>query len=406
MCKAHPEVSKKARSHGDDLRGASQLAVEATRGVSELVQAIQIESAAGPAILGRPLEGPAKLFTGIVHGMVRGITSVVGATIDVALEHLAPLLGASVPGVEREAILGALNGVLGDYLVTTKNPLAIQMRLRSGGEGLELTPEALRAVFPAATSKLVVLLHGSCATDLMWLRNTHDHGVAIAADLGASPIYLHYNSGLHISANGRELAGLLEQLVAAWPIAVTQLVLIGHSMGGLVARSACHVGEDANHSWRHRLDALVTIGAPHHGAPLERGGSSVQLLLGVSRFSAPFARLARVRSAGITDLRYGNVLDEHWEGRDRFEIHDDPRRVIALPEKVRCFALAGSLSREPGPNLRGDGMVPVDSALGEHAMPTLALAFPEVNKRIVYSTGHLDLLDPPVYDIIRAWLVS
>ena len=84
-------MSKKARSHGDDLCGASQLAVEATRGVSELVQAIQIESASGPAILGRPLEGPAKLFTGIVHGVVRGITSVVGATIDVALEHLAPL---------------------------------------------------------------------------------------------------------------------------------------------------------------------------------------------------------------------------------------------------------------------------------------------------------------------------
>ncbi len=399
-------MSKKARSHGDDLRGASQLAVEATRGVSELVQAIQIESAAGPAFLGRPLEGPAKLVTGIVHGMVRGITSVVGATIDVALERLAPVLGASVPGAEREAILGALNGVLGDYLVETKNPLAIPMRLRSGGHALELTPEALRAAFPAATGTLVVLLHGSCATDLMFLRNSHDHGVAIAADLGASPIYVHYNSGLHISANGRELAGLLEQLVAAWPVAVTQLVLVGHSMGGLVARSACHVGEEADHSWRGRVDALVTLGAPHHGAPLERGGSWVHLLLGVSRFSAPFARLARVRSAGITDLRYGNVLDEHWEGRDRFDVHDDPRNLIALPEGVRCFALAGSLSSEPTATLRGDGMVPVDSALGEHATPALALAFPAVNKRILFSTGHLDLLDPPAYEIIRAWLAS
>ncbi len=399
-------MSKKTRSHGDDLRGASQLAIEATRGVSELVQAIQIESAAGPAILGRPLEGPAKLVTGLVHGVVRGITSMVGATIDVALERLAPLLGASVPGVEREAILGALNGVLGDYLVERKNPLAISMRLRSGGEPLELTPESLRAAFPAATSKVVVLVHGSCATDLMWLRNGHDHGVAIAADLGATPVYVHYNSGLHISANGRELAGLLEQLVAAWPIAVTQLVLIGHSMGGLVARSACHVAEDARHSWRGRLDALVTLGAPHHGAPLERGGSWAHLLLGVSRFSAPFARLARVRSAGITDLRYGSVLDEHWEGRDRFEIHDDPRQMIALPEGVRCFALAGSLSSEPSANLRGDGMVPVASALGEHTTSTLALVFPAVHKRIAYSTGHLDLLDPPVYDILRAWLAS
>jgi len=401
-----PCVSKKTRSHGDDLRGASQLAIEATRGVSELVQAIQIESAAGPAILGRPLEGPAKLITGIVHGMVRGITSVVGATIDVALDRLAPVLGASVPGVEREAILGALNGVLGDYLVESNNPLAIPMRMRLNGEALELTPEALRVAYPAATSRVVVLVHGSCATDLMWLRNSHDHGVAIAADLGASPVYVHYNSGRHISANGRELAGLLEQLVAAWPVAVTQLVLIGHSMGGLVARSACHVGEDASHAWRSRLDALVTLGTPHHGAPLERGGHWVHLLLGVSRFSAPFARLARIRSAGITDLRYGNVLDEHWEGRDRFEVHDDPRRLIALPAGVRCFALAGSLSSEPGDRLRSDGMVPVESALGEHPTESLALGFPAANKRIAYSTGHLDLLAPPVYDAIRAWLVT
>lgn len=399
-------MSKKTRSHGDDLRGASQLAIEATRGVSELVQAMQVASTAGPAILGRPLEAPAKLVTGLVHGVVRGITTMVGATIDVALESLAPLLGRSVPGVEREAILGALNGVLGDYLVETKNSLAISMRLRSEGEPLELTREALRAAFPAATSKIVVLVHGSCATDLMWRRTNHDHGVAVAAALGATPIYVHYNSGLHVSANGRELASLLEQLVAAWPVAVTDLVLVGHSMGGLVARSACHVGEDADHAWRTRVDALVTLGAPHHGAPLERGGSWVHLLLGVSRFSSPFARLARVRSVGITDLRYGNVLDEHWEGRDRFDVHDDPRRMIALPEGVRCFAIAGSLSSGPGPNLRGDGMVPVESALGEHATGTLALAFPADHKRIAYSTGHLDLLDPPVCDVMRAWLAT
>lgn len=395
-------MSNKARSHGDDLRGASQLAIEATRGVMELVEQMQVATARGPALLGRPLERPAKLVTGVVYGAIKGITTLVGATIDVALERLAPLLGSSSPGIEREAVLGALNGVLGDYLHEQGNPLAIQMRLRTGGEPLELTPEALRARFPAAGGKLLVLVHGSCSTDQLWLRGGHDHGAALARDLGYTPIYVHYNSGLHVSTNGRLLAGLLSELVAAWPVPVERLDILGHSMGGLVARSACQIGDDAGHVWRSRLHTLVGIGVPHHGAPLERGGSWLHLLLGVSRFSAPFARLGRIRSAGITDLRYGNILDEHWQGRDRFEIHEDPRRALALPANVRCFALAGSLSTEHGEKMRGDGMVPIASALGTH--DTLSLEFPEPHRAIALGIGHIDLLGAATYDTIRGWL--
>ncbi len=395
-------MSKKARSHGDDLRGASQLAIEATRGVMELVEQMQVATASGPALLGRPLERPAKLVTGVVYGAIKGITTLVGATIDVALERLAPLLGASSPGVEREAVLGALNGVLGDYLHAQGNPLAIQMRLRSHGQPLELTTDALRAAFPDASGKILVLVHGSCSTDQLWLRRGHDHGVALARDLGYTPIYVHYNSGLHISTNGRLLAGLLSELVAAWPVAVERLDLLGHSMGGLVARSACQIGDDAGHTWRSHLHTLVGLGVPHHGAPLERGGSWLHLLLGVSRFSAPFARLGRVRSAGITDLRYGNILDEHWHGRDRFEIHDDPRRALALPANVRCFALAGTLSTEHGEKMRGDGMVPIASALGTH--DALSLEFPEPHRAIALGVGHIDLLGAATYDTIRNWL--
>ncbi len=390
------------RSHGDDLRGASQLAVEATRGVMELVEQMQVASVSGPAILGRPLERPAKLVTGVVYGVVKGVTQLVGSAIDLALEALAPLLGASAPGVEREAVQGALNGVLGDYLRETANPLAIEMGLRSGGVPLTLEPEALRAAFPAASGKLLVLVHGSSMTDRMWERGGHDHGAALARDLGFTPIYVRYNSGLHISTNGRDLSGQLAQLVAAWPVAVDELVLLGHSMGGLVARSACHFGEEAAQPWRERLRALVTIGTPHHGAPLERGGSWLHLLLGVSRFSAPFARLGRIRSAGITDLRFGNVLDEHWERRDRFAVGEDPRRTLSLPTNVRCFALAGTLSTAHGDKLRGDGMVPVESALGLHE--ALPLAFPEEHREIALGTGHLDLLGASVYETIRTWL--
>jgi pimeloyl-ACP methyl ester carboxylesterase len=398
-------MARKARSHVEDLRGASRLAVEATTGVTALVEAMHVTIASGPAILGQPLSIPARLATGLVYGTIKGVTQLVGAGIDLALAQLAPLLGSSVPGLEREVVAGVLNGVLGDYLADRANPLAIEMRLRHRGEPLELTADALRAALPHAGGKLVVLVHGSCMTDEQWTRNGTDPGAGLARDLGYTPVYLHYNSGLHISTNGRAFAALLEQLVAAWPVALDELVIIGHSMGGLVARSACHVGDEERHAWRARLGSLIMVGSPHHGAPLERGGNWIDLLLGISRYSAPLGKLGRIRSAGITDLRYGNVLDEHWHGRDRFAHGPDHRPTLELPAGVRCFAIAGTLSTAPGERLRSDGMVPVASALGTHASPGLHLDFPDDRRSIAFGTGHIDLLDDPaVYATIRGWL--
>src|SRR4051794_24031168 len=309
-----------------------------------LVEAMHATIAGGPAVLGQPLATPARLATRPVYGIMRGITQLVGGGIDLALAPLVPLLGARAPGFEHEVVLAALNGVLGDYLSGRGNPLAIAMRLRHAGEPLELAPEAMRRALPHASRKLVVLIHGLCMTDLQWTRGGHDHGAALSRDLGYTPIYAHYNSGRHISTNGQELAAQLEELVAAWPTELDELVIIGHSMGGLVARSACHAGERAGHRWRARLGSLITLGTPHHGAPLERGGHWVDRLLEVSRYSAPFGRLARIRSAGITDLRFGNVLDEHWQGADRFAQRSDRRAPLALPVGVACYAIAGTLA--------------------------------------------------------------
>ena len=398
-------MTRRTRSHVDDLRGASRLAIEATRGVMALVEAMHVTIASGPALLGQPLAKPAKLATGVVYGAIKGVTQLVGSGIDLALAQLGPLLGASAPGFEREVVVAVLNGVLGDYLEQQRNPLAIQMQLRHGGEPIELTPAGVGHVVPQARSKIVVLVHGSCMAESQWLRGGHDHGAALARELGYTPIYVHYNSGLHISTNGRYLAALLDQLVAAWPVELDELVLLGHSMGGLVARSAAHLGDAEGHTWREHLRALITLGAPHHGAPLERGGNWIDVLLGVSRYSAPFGRLGRIRSAGITDLRYGNVLDEHWQGRDRFELAADDRRPLALPTDVRCFAIAGTLSTEAGDRSTSDGMVPVTSALGIHATPALTLAFPEAHRSIAVATGHIDLLGAEaVYATIKSWL--
>jgi hypothetical protein len=399
-------VSRKTRSAVDDLRGASRLAVEATRSVTDLVEAMHHTIGGGPALLGRPLLGPTRLLTGPIYGGIRGVTRLVGAGIDRALAPLAPLFGEGAPGPERQAVLAALNGVLGDYLEASGNPLAIEMRLRHGGRPLELEAPALREAFPRAGGKLLVLVHGSCLDDRQWSRLGHDHGAALARDLGFTPVHLHYNSGLHVSTNGRAFAGLLERLVAGWPAPVDELVILAHSMGGLVARSACHAGEAAGHAWRARLRTLVCLGSPHHGAPLERGGHWVDLLLGVSRYSAPLARLGMIRSAGVTDLRFGNVLDEHWEGRDRFEHAGDVRRPLALPAGVQCFAVAATRTpRGAGGRQAADGLVPVDSALGRHRSPELTLGFPEAHQWIGFGMAHLDLLSrAEVYATIRAWL--
>jgi pimeloyl-ACP methyl ester carboxylesterase len=400
-------MTKHARNHADDLRGATSLAMEAIQGVTELIEAMHVTIASGPAILGQPFAGPVRAATRPVYAMIQGVMQLVGGGIDLALAQLVPVFGASSPGVEREAILAALNGVLGDSLLARDNPLAIEMRLRHGGQPLELTREALHRALPHATRKAVVLVHGLCMNDLQWTRRGHDHGSALARDLGYTPVHVHYNSGLHISTNGHQLAALLDQLVAAWPVALDELVLVGHSMGGLVARSACHAGDVAGHAWRPQLRALICLGSPHHGAPLERGGAWVDLILGLSHYSAPLARLGKIRSAGITDLRFGDVLDEHWRGFDRFAHREDRRLPCPLPAGVQCYAIAATRGSEADDLQASDGLVPVASALGLHATSELTVAFPDEHRWIALETDHIGLLGAAsVHEQLRSWLSS
>jgi pimeloyl-ACP methyl ester carboxylesterase len=397
-------MSKGARRHVDDLRAASDLAIAATRSVTQIVEDMHRTIASGPGILGRPLALPARVLTGLVYGHIRNVTGLVGKGLDTALAHAGPVLGESVPGPEREAVIAALNGVLGDYLVETESPLAISMSFRRQGVALPLEASALREAAPRAGGKILVLVHGSSMNDLQWKRLGHDHAAALEDALGLSPVYLHYNSGLHVSTNGMQLAALLEQLVRAWPTEVVEIDLLGHSMGGLVLRSACHLAERDSLEWRSKLRRLACLGTPHHGSPLERGGSVLHGLLEVVAYSAPLARLAQIRSAGVTDLRYGNVLDEHWEGRDRFARRADTRRPLPLPQEVACYAIAASTATAMIDELPGDGLVPVASALGKHKTRELTLAFPEAHQWVALGTNHLDLLDrAAVYAQLEEW---
>jgi pimeloyl-ACP methyl ester carboxylesterase len=398
-------TKKNARAHADDLRAASRLVIDATTGVTDVVEQMHRTIASGPKLLGAPLRRPVSAVTGLVYGGIRGVTRAVGFAIDRVLAQLGPMLGASTPGAERLAMQAALNGVLGDLLVETKSPLALTMQLCRNGEPLELTRQALGTSFPRAGQQLLVLVHGSSMNDLQWRRLGHDHGRALEADEGFLVVSLRYNSGLHVSTNGASLAGLLEQLCSAWPSTLRSVTLVTHSMGGLVARAACVEAERRGHAWRKILKSLVFLGTPHHGAPLERGGNWVETLLGVSRYSAPLAALGKLRSAGVTDLRCGSVIDEHWRGRDRFRLGRDHRSPVPLPAGVDCFTVAASLSPKASKRPRGDGLVPVDSALGLSAKPGMTLGFGPSQQRVVYGCTHLDLLNrSDVYQALRGWL--
>jgi hypothetical protein len=179
-------------------------------------------------------------------------------------------------------------------------------------------------------------------------------------------------------------------------------------MGGLVARSACHRAQDRGQAWARSLTRMVSLGTPHHGAPLERGGHVVDRLLGISAYAAPFARLGLSRSAGITDLRHGNVQEVDCRGRERHAQHRDERVPTPLPAGVATFLVAATTAdRATARRSRwiGDGLVPIGSALGEHRNPAMALAVPEAHRLVITGADHWDLLSrPEVSDALRRWL--
>ena len=367
-----------------DVHGLQRLAVDAVLGVTNLVEAVHRTVTDAPLPIGKTRGGRTTGITGFVYQSVRGVTRVVGSGADAMFASLAAKGGDDPSSPEREAVLAVLNGVFGDYLAATGNPLAIPMNVRKAGTRVPLERDALASVFGQPASDVVVLLHGLCMNDLMWLRDGHDHGAALARDLGCTPVYIHYDTGRYIAENGRELDALMQALVDAWPGPVDRIAIVGHSMGGLVARAAMESASQEGHTWIGHVDSLVFLGTPHQGAPLERAGAWIDYLIGISPYTAPFARLGKLRSAGIQDLRHGLQTD------------------TPLPTQVKSYAIAASTQKVPsvaGGRIRGDGLVPVRSAFG--------IAMRKTHRYVAYGTGHLELLSSrAVYERMRAWIAA
>ena len=396
-------LTRKTHVQLSDLAGLNRLATDATAEVADLAEAVHKVIARSPGVRGTPIEERTSGIADLVYESIRNVTRLVAITTDSIIAQLGPG-GDERSSPEREAVLAVLNGVMGDQLAASVNPLVIRMRLRRHGQPLAVEKEALSAAFRAPRNKLLVLVHGLCMNDMQWKRKGSDFGAALARDLGYTPVHLHYNSGLHTSANGRAFAALLESVTQQWPEPLEDFAILAHSMGGLLARSAYYYGTAAGQVWPHHLRKLIFLGTPHHGSLLERGGNLIDVSLGLSPYTAPFARLGKLRSAGITDLRYGNLLDEDWQGVDRFEHTGDLRHPVPLPEAVRCYAVAAKIGKKAG-GVIGDGMVSVDSALGRHEDDARTLSFAPSRQWVGYGMTHWDLLSRgAVYERIRGWL--
>jgi pimeloyl-ACP methyl ester carboxylesterase len=387
-----------------DLRGVKDLTIDAITGITDIVESLH-KTISIASRSGTPETCRTKGITGMVYRNIRSVTELVGNGIDALLSRLSLDLGEKGSSPGREAVLSALNGVLGDHLVARNSPLAIPMQFRRNGK--PLSEDSLSDAIQRSNGRLAIMVHGACMNDMQWNRQGHDHGAALARDLGFVPVYVHYNTGLHVSENGRKFSDLLETIIERSP-QLTEIFIIAHSMGGLVSRSACHYGKKASHTWVKLLTKMVFLGTPHHGAPLEKGGNWIDIVLQISPYSAPFSRLGKIRSCGITDLRYGNVVGDDWKGRDRFDFSGDQRIPVPLPEGVQCYSMAATTGKETnklGDHLIGDGLVTVNSALGRHKNAALNLSFPESRQWVGRNLNHLDLLNhPEVYETIKKWL--
>ncbi|GAC1541913.1 MAG: hypothetical protein NVS3B10_06410 [Polyangiales bacterium] len=313
-------------------------------------------------------------------------------------------------GKHLDFALGVLNGAVGDYLARTGNGLAIEMECFVAGRPLPMTRAALTAAHPDASPRVVILLHGVMCTEQVWtLPDGDDYGAMLARDLGYTPLYVRYNSGLAIADSGASLDRLLTALVAAYPTPIDELLPIGFSMGGLVVRSACHAASVAGRpsTWLPLVRRAMYVGTPHLGAPLERLGRVVTRVLEAipDPYTRLLAELGQLRSDGVKDLGDADLRHEdRARRRPHFALRDARHPVPMLPS-IRHYLVAGSLWSDPRlAALFGDVLVPVASGTDGSCVDRDSLALPPSHVRVLRGVGHMDLAHhPDVYAHLRAW---
>ena len=352
------------------------------------------------------MAGPARLAQDVHDAVVSGIYAAVrhsGGGLLAAAALLEQQVATTTPVATTPpsrlvtGLRSALNAAVGDYLADSANPLAIPMGFYAAGHQIPLTNEGLRAHVADPSDRLCVFIHGlGCDehgwqwyADTAWDPPGQHYGARLQTDLGYTPLYLRYNTGLPITDNGRQLMRQLSALLAVWPQPVRELVLIGHSMGGLVARSACDEAAAEGLSWLEPTHMVICLGSPHRGAPLEQLGHLTTTALHLSKLTAPLGKIAAARSAGVKDLRHGL-----WA-------HEERTQAAAVASSVAYRFISANLSGDPDHplgHILGDGLV----TLGSATPPALA---DDVDSVRLGGLSHMALLNEPrVYAWIKQWL--
>jgi hypothetical protein len=409
-----------------EIRDAGRLVGDSLRGVVRSIGHTHL------SISGRVFKviGPAATPVRLLHdGLSRGVYGIVAGA-----HAIVPRVGA-VAAVERSKrqpennsleewsprsrnarVLGALNGLKGDQVAADYPWLAFPMALRDhvNGGDVVTTRDGLSTAYPDPTDRMAVFVHGLCETDRSWWDGATRHhgepsvsyGALLESDLGYTPVYLRYNSGLSIAHNGRSLAALLDEVVDAWPVPVRDIVLIGHSLGGLVIRSACHRAERDERRWAGLVRHVICVGTPHFGAPLERGVDRLVPVLARIPEIQPLASFLHTRSSGVKDLGHGVFLADEYHGNNPDEYLSHRRQEVPfLSGATYCF-VGATITRDrhhPFGHLVGDLMVRYPSASGSNRHRNIP--FELEHGAHVGGINHFDLLNhPAVYEHLRRWL--
>ncbi|MRK03236.1 alpha/beta hydrolase [Aeromicrobium sp. S22] len=345
------------------------------------------------------------------------VTSVYGAISGALRVSSGSVRALAARGVGRpietsrrgRLVVAAVNGLIGDELRALGDPQAITMAVRLEGDDVPAASWQLGEAFRDATSHPVIFVHGLCENDESWSNGAAAHGTTypdrIAAETDGTPVLIRYNTGLHISENGQHLDALVQQIVAHWPVPVTRITLVGHSMGGLVARAATNHATASGQTWQHLVRDVVCLGTPHAGANLEKVAHLGSRLLTFWPESTPFSTLLEHRSAGIVDLRHGYITRDEWEGQDLTGQWGLDRIAAApLPHAEYHFVAAtlGASQGHPLSSVLGDLLVHFSSATGVGRTGPIV-----EGARFEYlpSAHHFALLNhPQVGDWLVEWL--
>ena len=345
-----------------------------------------------------------------IYGTIRGAGSLLGTTIPMGARQLAKrrrLKRLWGPGAGR-AIQATANAIWGDELAHRSSALATSLQLRSPkGDRVPVNPIALQQAYPEAGSDLVLLIHGWNETEAAWSReedSSRPHLVSTIEAPDRTCLLVRYNTGLSVAASGGALAELIDSVAASWPTAIENIHIVGHSMGGLVARNAVGRAVDLEIGWVGSLRNLVTLGTPHLGSPIEKSLALATRALQVAPESRPIGDFLDLRSRGIKDLRYGGVVNHDWIEHKWIRPLAPDGDDGGLPESVAQHFATGVITKDPAHPLGvifGDLVVRPGSGTGQSRHRSVSAT----NLRVFGGQKHTDIIhDPEVHRQVRAWL--